>query len=153
MGRISKITFEAVRDAAQNLELKGKNPTIELVREELGSGSYSTIAPLLRDYRAIIASREIVTVNRGEFRELEHQNIILKVDLERAQKELDVAKTQEPIYEKRIWNLDQEWRKWKQRAESWERAVKRGEAERLKLSDKLDAANARIAELEALLAG
>lgn len=52
MGRIG-ISYVDVSQAADKLVAEGKNPTVDSVREELGStGSKSTIAPLLKRWKA-----------------------------------------------------------------------------------------------------
>src|SRR5437868_253522 len=52
MGRIG-ILYADVTQAADKLLAQGKNPTVDGVREELGStGSKSTIAPLLKRWKA-----------------------------------------------------------------------------------------------------
>ena len=52
MGRAG-ILYADVKQAAAKLLALGKNPTVDSVREELGStGSKSTIAPLLKRWKA-----------------------------------------------------------------------------------------------------
>jgi hypothetical protein len=46
------INYHDVADAAQQLTGQGKNPTIEGIRAFLGTGSSSTIAPHLRDWKS-----------------------------------------------------------------------------------------------------
>ena len=45
------VTKEQVFEAADLLKSKGINPTVELVRAELGVGSMSTITPLMSEWR------------------------------------------------------------------------------------------------------
>jgi hypothetical protein len=54
------ITFEEVGKTAENLLAQGENPTIEKIRRHLGTGSNSTIAKYLNDWRAsrLIASAD-----------------------------------------------------------------------------------------------
>lgn len=51
MGRIG-ITFEEVKKAIAELQGRQKNPTVDSIREILGTGSKSTIARFLRDWKA-----------------------------------------------------------------------------------------------------
>lgn len=51
MGRIG-ITFQEVKKAIAELQGKQKNPTVDSIREILGTGSKSTIARFLREWRA-----------------------------------------------------------------------------------------------------
>lgn len=51
MGR-SGVTLQEVKQAALQLQGKGKNPSVDAVREVIGSGSKSTIAQHLRDWKA-----------------------------------------------------------------------------------------------------
>lgn len=51
MGRIG-ITFQEVKKAIAQLQGKQKNPTVDSIREILGTGSKSTIARFLREWRA-----------------------------------------------------------------------------------------------------
>ena len=51
MARIG-ITYSDLAKAAADLAAAGKNPTVDSVREVLGSGSKSTIAPLLKRWKA-----------------------------------------------------------------------------------------------------
>lgn len=44
------ITAELVNQAATEIAENGKNPTVALVRAHLGTGSYSTITPLFREW-------------------------------------------------------------------------------------------------------
>lgn len=46
------ISFEDVTEAAENILAQGENPTIEKIRRELGTGSNSTIAKYLNEWRA-----------------------------------------------------------------------------------------------------
>ena len=50
MSRIG-ITYEEVTNAAKRLQERGENPTVDRVRELLGTGSNSTIARYLRDWK------------------------------------------------------------------------------------------------------
>lgn len=51
MGR-EGILYSAVNQAASELAAKGQNPTVDGVRELLGTGSKSTIAPMLKRWKA-----------------------------------------------------------------------------------------------------
>lgn len=51
MGRIG-ITFEEVKKAIAELQGRQKNPTVDAIREILGTGSKSTIARYLREWKA-----------------------------------------------------------------------------------------------------
>ena len=51
MGRIS-VTLEQVTRAAETLRGQGTPVTVQAIREELGAGSYSTLAGLLEKLRA-----------------------------------------------------------------------------------------------------
>ncbi len=46
-----KSTRELVRIAADKAMLSGKNPTVELIRKEIGQGSHTTITDELKKYR------------------------------------------------------------------------------------------------------
>ena len=46
------VTFLDVEKAVLQLQGRGKNPSVDAIRELLGTGSKSTIAQHLRDYRA-----------------------------------------------------------------------------------------------------
>lgn len=48
---MTTITFETVSTAADNLVANGEKPTLASVRTALGGGSYSTISPLLKQWR------------------------------------------------------------------------------------------------------
>lgn len=48
---MSTITFEAVTQAADHLVEQGERPTLAKVRTLLGGGSYTTISPLLKQWR------------------------------------------------------------------------------------------------------
>lgn len=50
MARIG-VTFLDVSKAAEALRAHGQEPTVDRVREHLGTGSKSTIAPLLKRWR------------------------------------------------------------------------------------------------------
>ncbi len=47
----SGVTYFDVNKAAHELVGKGKTPTIDGIRSILGTGSISTIAPLLREWK------------------------------------------------------------------------------------------------------
>lgn len=51
MGRTG-VTYKDVVEAATTIRQKGKNPTVDRVRQYLGTGSKSTIAPLLKRWRS-----------------------------------------------------------------------------------------------------
>lgn len=51
MGRIG-ITYQDIEEAALSLQAKQKNPTVDNIRELLGTGSKSTIARLLKEWKA-----------------------------------------------------------------------------------------------------
>jgi hypothetical protein len=51
MSRIG-ITFEEVKKAIAELQGRQKNPTVDGIREILGTGSKSTIARFLREWKA-----------------------------------------------------------------------------------------------------
>lgn len=51
MSRIG-ITFEEVKKAIAELQGRQKNPTVDAIREILGTGSKSTIARYLREWKA-----------------------------------------------------------------------------------------------------
>lgn len=51
MGRIG-VTLQEVEKAALQLQGRGKNPSVDAVREVIGTGSKSTIAQHLRDWKA-----------------------------------------------------------------------------------------------------
>lgn len=51
MGRPG-VTYQDVANAAEEIQAKGINPTIEEIRRLLGTGSSSTIAPYLRKWKA-----------------------------------------------------------------------------------------------------
>lgn len=53
MGRLG-VTYQDVANAAEELQAKGINPTIEEIRRLLGTGSSSTIAPHLRKWKAYL---------------------------------------------------------------------------------------------------
>ena len=57
-----KITKELVIDAAETLITEGVNPTLDAVRNKLGSGSFTTISPLLRDWREARESSKVIKV-------------------------------------------------------------------------------------------
>jgi chromosome segregation ATPase len=46
------INDQEIDRAAKILIARGKNPTVEKIRSELGTGSYSTLAPLLKQWKA-----------------------------------------------------------------------------------------------------
>lgn len=46
------VTYHDVAKAAEAIKTKGQEPTVDRVREHLGTGSKSTIAPLLKRWRA-----------------------------------------------------------------------------------------------------
>jgi alanyl-tRNA synthetase len=45
------ITKEQIIAAADKIVANGQNPTMEAIRQELGSGSYSTISPVLAEWK------------------------------------------------------------------------------------------------------
>lgn len=51
------ITYSAVAAAAESLEQEGFEPSVRLVREKLGGGSNTTIAPFLRKWKEARAAR------------------------------------------------------------------------------------------------
>jgi len=51
MGRAG-VTLQEVEKAALQLQGRGKNPSVDAVREVIGTGSKSTIAQHLRDWKA-----------------------------------------------------------------------------------------------------
>src|SRR3990167_6600576 len=51
MGRAG-VTLQEVEKAALQLQGRGKNPSVDAVREIIGTGSKSTIAQHLRDWKA-----------------------------------------------------------------------------------------------------
>src|SRR5437016_4369987 len=51
MARVG-ITYQDVINAAQELDAQGKNPTIEMIRILIGSGSNSTISQHLRTWKS-----------------------------------------------------------------------------------------------------
>lgn len=51
MARTSDVTFERVATAADAMWAKGINPTVDLIRTELGPGSPGTVTPLLKLWR------------------------------------------------------------------------------------------------------
>ncbi len=46
------VTYHDVAKAAEAIKIQGKEPTVDRVREHLGTGSKSTIAPLLKRWRS-----------------------------------------------------------------------------------------------------
>jgi len=55
---ISGITYSDVATAAQTLQAKGKNLTVENIRNVLGTGSASTISRLLTEYKTGLRTRQ-----------------------------------------------------------------------------------------------
>jgi len=45
------ITYQDVANAAQRVRQRGDEPTVDRVRSELGTGSRSTLGPMLRSGR------------------------------------------------------------------------------------------------------
>lgn len=55
---MAEITYSAVAAKAESLEQRGLEPSVRSVRDELGGGSNTTIAPLLRTWKAARAARD-----------------------------------------------------------------------------------------------
>lgn len=54
---MNAITYSAVAAAAESIEKSGQKPSVRSIREHLGSGSLTTINPLLRKWREALAAR------------------------------------------------------------------------------------------------
>lgn len=59
MARTSDVTFERVATAADAMWAKGINPTVDLIRTELGPGSPGTVTPLLKLWRQQHAAKSM----------------------------------------------------------------------------------------------
>jgi regulator of replication initiation timing len=58
MEQIMAITKEQVFEIAHELNANGKNPTLSLVRKQLGSGSYTTISEFMAEWKACKTAKE-----------------------------------------------------------------------------------------------
>ena len=58
MARIG-VTFDDIAQAADLIETQGEKPTVDRVREVLGTGSKSTIAPLLKRWHDAICAKGV----------------------------------------------------------------------------------------------
>ncbi len=95
------ILYSHVAQAATKLAGDGKNPTVDNVREILGTGSKSTIAPLLKRWKAehedqVVAidaglPRELLQMVKGLYESLQH-NAGIKID--EIQAAMDTAVTE-----------------------------------------------------------
>lgn len=61
--QMSNITEKKVFAAADALELEGKRVTVMNVRTKLGGGSYSTITPLVKQWREERAEKEVLSAS------------------------------------------------------------------------------------------
>ena len=52
------VTTKQIFEIADQLDASGQNPTLALVRKELGGGSYTTISQAMNDWRARKAAKE-----------------------------------------------------------------------------------------------
>ena len=92
MGRTGVTLFE-VEQAAVQLQGKGKNPSVDAVREILGTGSKSTIAQHLRDWKSTQFEaqgklpQEVIAFVTGLWERLHGQVEQRVIDIEKANAE------------------------------------------------------------------
>jgi chromosome segregation ATPase len=130
------ITKQEVFAAANQLLGEGKPPTIELIRQLLKTGSNSTIAGHLRDWRATQGETQTVAINEG----LPHDIVsIVKGLWDRlsAQAGLKVDEIEENALQT-ISELQQELQKYKTNNRRWQQLFMQWQQEKERLlSDKL----------------
>lgn len=112
------VTYQDIANAANQLLGQGKQPTIELIRGILGTGSSTTIANHLRQWRAeqdgsLNLSRtenlpkEMITMMKGLWESLSHQ----------AQEQV---RDKENRYQQELTDLQQELQKYKTNNQRWQ---------------------------------
>ncbi len=136
MARIG-VGFAAVQDAAEAVRNAGQEPTVDRVREHLGTGSKSTIGPLLKQWRALqteqadISALPTVLINSVTSLHQQIQSLAdQKIDRNNAE-----LMTERERFEKKLGELQGKNNDLAQHAETLEAEIERIRAQRNDLQD------------------
>jgi hypothetical protein len=130
------VTYQEVADIATQLIGQGKHPTVELVRITLGTGSSTTIANHLRQWKANQESNSLLSTKENIPSELVAvmKGLWEKVLTQSQEKIITV----ENSYQKTIAELQQELEKYKNNNQRWQKLFNQWQEEKNELaSDKL----------------
>lgn len=125
------VSKQDVFAAANQLIGQGKDPTIEQVRQILKTGSNSTIAGHLRDWRATQSETQTVAVNEG----LPHEMVgMMKGLWERLNVQADLKSDEiEEHYKTTITDLHQQLNKYKNNNRRWQKLFNQWQQDKEKL--------------------
>ncbi len=120
------VNFTDIKKAAEAINARGENPTVDRVREELGTGSKSTIAPLLKSWRAEFEQEtDSITLPRELLKSVKALNDVMqlqaKEEIAEVTKSFELASDklrQEITHQKsRIVELESDGHKYKDQAQ------------------------------------
>lgn len=112
------ITYMEVAEAAEELISQGKNPTIEQVRHQLGTGSSTTISNHLREWKDRLSGVDVGTIKEKLPQDLMAivKGLWEKV-VDQSQEKIETLEVQT---EKKISLLEQELHKYKTNNQRWQ---------------------------------
>jgi len=133
------VTKQDVYEAASQLMGQGKTPTIEHIRQILQTGSHSTIASHLRDWRATHSHAQTVALNEGLPQEMVS---MMKGLWERVNAQAEYT-TQQALAE-----MQKELQKYKHNNRRWQKLFHKWQHERESLITNKYMLEARLEALE-----
>lgn len=129
------VTYMEVAEAAEDILGQGKTPTIEQIRQKLGTGSSTTIANHLRDWKQRLAGLDVATIKDKLPQDLMTivKGLWDKV-IDQSQEQIGVVEAQA---ESRIAELEQEVNKYKSNNQRWQQLFNQWMSEKKQLSSEL----------------